>query len=45
MPNHLLEKGSPWEIERADVTYPVQFFGSFTKKGLGIGVAKWVGGE
>ena len=45
MPDYWLAKGNPWEIERADVTYPVRFFGGFTKSGSGAGVAKWDGGE
>jgi starch phosphorylase len=45
MPDYWLAKGNPWEIERADVTYPVRFFGTFTKSGSGAGVAKWDGGE
>lgn len=45
MPDYWLAKGNPWEIERADVTYPVRFFGGFTKSGGNPGVAKWDGGE
>jgi len=45
MPDYWLAKGNPWEIERADVTYSVRFFGGFTKSGSGPGVAKWDGGE
>lgn len=45
MPDYWLAKGNPWEIERSDVTYPVKFFGSFTKSGSAPGVANWYGGE
>jgi starch phosphorylase len=45
MPDYWLAQGNPWEIERPDVTYPVKFFGSFTKNGAGAGVANWYGGE
>ena len=45
MPDYWLAKGNPWEIERPDVTYPVSFFGSFTKSGAAPGVANWYGGE
>jgi starch phosphorylase len=44
-PDYWLAKGNPWEIERSDVTYPVRFFGSFTKSGAAPGVANWYGGE
>ncbi|KAK2973465.1 hypothetical protein RJ640_007966 [Escallonia rubra] len=38
-----LEMGSPWEIVRNDVSYPVKFYG---KVSLGLdGRKEWVGGE
>lgn len=47
MPDYWLAKGNPWEIERADVVYPVRFGGSVTKhhSASGAGVATWEGGE
>ncbi|XP_024541571.1 alpha-glucan phosphorylase, H isozyme-like [Selaginella moellendorffii] len=38
-----LEKSSPWEIVRHDVTYPVRFFGEVQVDSDGR--RKWIGGE
>ncbi len=45
MPDYWLAKGNPWEIERADVAYPVRFFDGFTKSGGNPVIAKWDGVE
>ena len=46
MPDYWLAKGNPWEIERADVTYTVRFFGNVTLKGKDSSCpANWQGGE
>ena len=31
IPDFWLKQGNPWEIERADITYPVRFFGQTRK--------------
>ena len=45
-PDYWLTRGNPWEIERADVTYPVRFYGYIKKyKDGSIERAHWEGGE
>jgi len=45
-PDYWLSRGNPWEIERADVTYPVRFYGYIKKyKEGGVERAQWEGGE
>ncbi len=41
-----MEHGNPWELERADITYPVRFYGHIKKyKDGGVERAHWEGGE
>ncbi len=45
-PDYWLARGNPWEIERLDVTVPVQFYGSVRRyKDNGVERAIWEGGE
>ncbi len=46
LPDYWLEHGNPWEIERADVIYPIRFYGHIKKyKDGGVDRAHWDGGE
>ena len=46
IPDFWLSKGNPWEIERADVTYPIKFYGYVRKYNEGgIERSIWEGGE
>lgn len=45
-PDYWLARGNPWEIERADVTYQVRFYGNVKKyQDGGVERAHWDGGE
>lgn len=43
LPDYWLTHGSPWEIERKDISYPVRFYGNVTVDSNGK--HKWDGGE
>jgi starch phosphorylase len=46
LPDYWLEHGNPWEIERADITYPIRFYGQIKKyKDGSTERAVWDGGE
>lgn len=45
-PDYWLTRGNPWEIERADVTYNIRFYGYIKKYQDGnIERAHWEGGD
>ena len=41
IPDFWLKQGNPWEIERADVIYPVRFFGDLVKTTDAEGEKLW----
>ena len=47
IPDFWLKQGNPWEIERADVIYPVRFFGELVKTTDADGEERctWQGGQ
>ena len=46
VPDYWLSKGNVWEIERADVQYPIKFYGYVRKtKENGKDISKWEDGE
>ena len=47
IPDFWLKQGNPWEIERPDVIFPVQFYGSVRKytDSEGVERSEWVDGQ
>lgn len=44
-PDYWLNFGTPWEIQRLDVTYPIRFCGSISECSDAPGKWKWEGGD